>query len=898
MTAPKAPSTLRGYLESRLAAIPPEARLVCILDPPGRLALEPSLQIRGQSWPVLHYKGDDLAFRAAFVPGTRTVVWITLPLRRSQQGEGRLRLSSLADILARADAILDLTLEGALAALIPGEVWPHEALEDHGAIFASHLRELVGGHSALRRLLAPHAPLDATTIRALALHCLHPQLDAGEFLFRQDSARGVLEQYLRLAWSAPWTAEGLLLLQQQARLAPRVDVGEIAPWLGLSTQALASYLYLYRLLSSAHLPGVSNQLSSLALLSFDPQPLEAHIAVALGHWERDVEWRNRVIQQAESELTRADIARALDLLSIGDADHLLSAISVAEAPAVIAELAGRLVSTASDPTDLQRAMIRWGETRSPGIGPLPRTPFTKQAEAIVRILDQGAVIARTVTPGVPTFPGLPEALDWYTGSGAATIELAYARALAAFRSLPDDTYRAPLQQYLDHLGRQVREYLDQADHALAGLIERDFTGYLSCQRLLTHLVRDATRSTRLKATAESCLWIVVLDGMRWDTWVQVVRPRLLETFELLQEGAYLSLLPSVTQIARTGLLAGQTPPHWKAYRGAFSTNQYWLAGRLLGVPEEELRTRLRFYSRMDEDQAFRDLEPGQRFPYNVLIFNVSDNNLHHLRGGLDAVNRVVADLLSPILDLLNSLVAPPDTVIVASDHGFTELDRDAACPVRDDNRWRRYIDGGKHPVAYRYIAGVDRPAGLTDALSFSYSGVPEGRYTVAIGRRWFQRADSPGEMPRYAHGGLSFAELVVPGAVLRRVTAERLEISMEGLPASLTATEGEETTFNVTLTNTGNRPASFVLSYRADTDARDRKARARLQPGERMAVPISLVPVYRTRGGSTRALHIELAYGRTEDRPIGTLSRVVPVTVLPQKGKIEISFGGLDRLDQ
>jgi len=897
VTALKPPSTLRHYLQTRLAALAPEARLVFLLDPPARLELEPSLQVHGKSWPVVRYRGDDLAFRAAFDPARPALIWVTLPVSRTRR-DASVCLSSLADLLSRADAVFDLSLEGVLAALIPGEVWPRGALEAHATIFAAHLHELVAGYRALHKALAPPAPLDATMVRALALHCLQPQLAPAELLFRQDSPRGVLEQYLNLAWSAPWTPEGLALLQEQARHGPRVDVAEIAPWLDAPPEAIARYLYLYRLLSSTGLPNVNNQLRGLALLPFDPQPMEAHISIALDHWERDTRWRNRVIEQAEMGLTRADVARAVDLLDIGDVDRLLSAIAVAEAPAAIVELAGRLVPMARESRSLRAATIGWEKSRPAGIETMPQTPYTKQAEAIVRILDQAALIARTVTAGVPTFPGLPEAIDWYTASGAAALELAHSRALAALRSLPDDTHRGPLQRYVDYLGQQVREFLDQADHALARLIQDDFAGYLSSPRLSTRLVRDAIRRRQLKATTESCLWIVILDGMRWDTWIHVVRPRLLEAFELLEEGAYLCLLPSLTQIARTGLLAGQTPPHWKAYRGGFSTNQHWLAGRLLDVPEDELQSRLRFYSRMDEDEVFRDLEPRRRFPYNVLIFNVSDNNLHHLRGGLDAVSQVVADLLGSILDLLNSLVGPSDTVILASDHGFTELDRDAACMVPDDTRWRRYIEGGRHPVAYRHIAGVDPPAGLTDALSFAYSGVPEGRYTVAIGRRWFQRADSRGEMPRYAHGGLSFAEMVVPGAVLRRATTERLELSLEGLPASLTTIEGQETTFSVTLTNTGNRAACFALSYRADTDARDRTARGRLNPGERISVPISLVPVYRARGGSTRALHLQLAYGQSEDSLTTTLPRTVPVTVSPQKGKIEISFGGLDRLDQ
>ncbi|HOQ98906.1 MAG TPA: PglZ domain-containing protein [Anaerolineae bacterium] len=898
MTDREIPPTLGHYLHAKLAALAPEARLVCVLDPAAHLALGPSLQVHGVAWPVVRYAGDDLIFRAAYVPGERAIVWATAPRRVHAAGDHKLHLSSLADVLTGADAIFDLSLQGVLATLIPGEVWPPEALEAHAALFSAHLAEVIRGHQSIRRDLPHGAPLDAAAVRALALHCLQPELPAADLLFRQDSAASVLNQYITLAWSAPWDAAGSSLLREQATLAPHVDLRDIAAWLHAPVEGLARYLYLYRLLSRAKLPNVNNQLRGLGLLPFDPQPLEAQIGTALSRWERDARWRNRVIQQAEAGLTRADLLKALELLDIVGVDQLLAALSLADTPGVLSELAGRLIPMAREAKSLRKATIAWEQHRPPIAAALPDTPFTKQAEAIVRILDEAAFITRTVSAGVPALPSLAAALDWYTDSGGSRLELAHSRAVAALWGMPDETVRAPLQQYLDHIRKQIGEYLDHADHALATLIGDDFAGYLGSPRLSTSVVRDTVGRKRFRPTTEGCLWIVVFDGMRWDTWEQVVRPRLLETFDMSEEKAYLCPLPSWTYIARTGLLAGQMPPHWKGYRGTFTADQSLLAARQLGLTEADARSKLRFFSRMESDQTNREFDPAQRCPCNVLIFNVSDDNIHHLKGSLDAVNQVVAQLLGGILDMLHALVQPADTVVLASDHGFTELDPDAATAVRDDARWRRYTEGGRHPVTYRYIAGVDPPEALPDSLSFEYKGVPEGKYTVAVGRRWFQRAESRGDPARYAHGGLSFAEMVVPGAVLRKATEERLEVSLEGLPAALAVNEGQDLAFAVTLSNTGNRPAAYALRYRANTDTVDQTACGALQPGQRTTVRISLRPVYRAKSGSTTAVHLRLAYGPADDRLTDTLPRTIPVTVSPQKGKIEISFGGLDSLDQ
>lgn len=894
MTDRELPPTLAHYLHAQLAGLAAEARLVCVLDPPGRLCLGPSIQVRGADWPVVRYSGDDLVFRSAYVPGERAVIWITKQARA--HAEGRLQLSSLADVLARADAILDLSLEGVLGTLVPGEVWPPEALQTHAPLLAEHLAEVVSGHKAIRRALPPGAALDASAVRALALHCLQPQIPPAEFLFRHDTAAGVLNQYITLAWSADWDGQGAVLLREQARLASRTDLSSVAAWLDAPVEGLSRYIYLYRCLSRAGLPNVNNQLRGLGLLPFDPEPMEAQIATALARWDRDAGWRNRVIQQAEAGLTRVDLLKAIELLDLGTIDRLLATIAQADTPGLLSELAARLVPMAQKARALRRATIAWEQHRPLAIAGLPQTPYSKQAEAMVRILDEAAYITRVVSAGVPAFPGLAAAIDWYVTSRASGLELAHSRAMAALWSIPDEACRTPLQQYLDYLRKQVTDYLDQADHALASLVAGDFRGYLASPRLSINAVRDAVRSGRLRPTADACLWLVIFDGMRWDTWEQVVKPRLLESFELSQEKAYLSLLPSWTQIARTGLLAGQLPSHWRGYRGTFTADQLVLAARLLDLPEDDARTELRFFSRMENESA-GELDPTERLPYNVLIFNVSDDNIHHLKGGLDAVNQVVGQLLGGILDMLNTLVKPGDTVILASDHGFTELDRGACSTVRDDARWQRYAEGGRNPVSYRCIAGVEPPAELPDSFSFEYRGVPDGKFTVAVGRRWFQRADSRGEPPRYAHGGLSFAEMVVPGAVLRRMTVERLEISLEGLPGRLDVDEGDELSFTVTLANTGNRPAAYALSYRADTDAHDRTVRGALQPGQQAPVRISVQPVYRAKGKSTQAVHVHLAYGPTDDKLRDALPRTIPVTVHPRKGKIEISFGGLDSLD-
>jgi len=892
------PATLDHYLQARLARVDPAARLVCVFDLKSRLGLEESVVSHGRSWPVLRYTGNDLAFRAVYRPGEPSLVWITRPVVDLEGSDAPLDVSSLADVLSRADAILDLSLTGVLEALVPGESWPTASLAEHGSLLSAHLPQVVEGREAVRLRLPVGAALDGACVRAIALHCRQPQIPADELLFRQDTANAILDRYITLMWGAEWDEASAELLREQAQHAvQRVAPGSQVPWLDIAPEGLARYLYLYRLLASGGLANTNNQLRGLGLLGFDPEPLEPFLDAMLARWERDASWRGRLIQQAEKDLTLTDVQRALDLLHIVGVEGLMEGLRRAEFPAVVYELAARLLLLAPETRAGRRALCGWEASR-PALEAMPVTSLSREAQTLVRILDEVTFVQDRLASPVPSFSTLAASLDWYTQSGAALVELSLARASTALRGVQREDVHRAIEHYLNALHSQARVYLDQADHALAELIRSDLDRFLVDPRLSTNVLRDTVQQRRPAPSAESAVWIAVFDGMRWDTWQQVVKPRLLQHFELKEEKAYASLLPSWTFVARGGLLAAKAPQYWQGYRGTFTPNQMLLAARALNLSEGEYRRKLRFFSRMESDRTSAQLDPSARYPYNILVFNISDDNLHHMTQNLDALNRVVEELLQEIIDTLTGLVRPDDTLILASDHGFIELTPGDGIPIPEEDRWQRYIDGGRHPVNYRYIAGVDPPSGLGDTFTFDYRGMPEGRFTVAIGRKWFQRTDARGEVVRFAHGGLSFPEMVVPGAVMQLITEKRVEIAYADLPQQLEVEEGQELSCVVALANTGNQPACFELRYRTDTEAQPHVVRDTLSPGERAPVSIRARCRYQQAGGSTTSLHVELSYGPLDGGMQATLPREIPVTVTPQKGRVEISLGGLDDLER
>jgi hypothetical protein len=306
---------------------------------------------------------------------------------------------------------------------------------------------------------------------------------------------------------------------------------------------------------------------------------------------------------------------------------------------------------------------------------------------------------------------------------------------------------------------------------------------------------------------------------------------------------------------------------------------------------------MRFYSGMESDRTAQEFERQKRYPYNVLVFNVSDDDLHKQREHIGALNENVKSALERILEFLEGLIRPDDTVVISSDHGFMELDPVDAVLVKDDNKWARFAGGGTHPVRFRYIMGVDRPAELTstDFFSFEYRQMQDGKFTVPIGRKWFKREDST-QTDRYAHGGLSLAEMVVPGAALQLITEKKILLEFEALPAVIDVKEDETATAIIWINNSGNQPATFELSYRLMPGQAAQVIRGELAPRDRRDVSILITASVTPSRKTTEALQLVLKYTDNNGQP-QTMSREITVSVQKRMDKVEISFGGLEDLD-
>lgn len=896
------PQTVFDLVVQQIAALPDAARLAVVFDPCADLNLGAALETNDRVWQVTRYDGNDLAFHQSYRQTDRDLVWVTGRAGTIPDTTPQIALRSLMKVWRRAELFIDASLPGVLKHLLPGETWPQASVWQHAGILSQNLPAVLEGVKKLRLYLERSASLDAHAIRALALFCLQPAIEIQQLLFRHDTAAGVLRAYVNLLWGFDWSAEGIALLQAQAGKAHRLKLDEIEPWLNAPPASLALYLYLRHVLTRYRVPNIANQLRGLGILDFDPEPLEAGVDSVLAYWDRQPDWRRKIIAQAESSLAHDDLARIIDLLGLESTKAAFQALLRAETPAMIYGLGAHFIhlAFAARPIEMKRFTPAWARHRPPALTDLPPTPFTDDTLALARLFDELAIIDQRRGRKIPEQADLAALVDWYIQEGLYDLEYAHARAWRCLLYLPDGTFKEELKAYLGLVQKHLRKYLDELDHVLAEHIAGDWSGYLSHPRLSINVLRDLITKRRLKPTQDARVWIVVFDGMRWDTWVRHVRPRLLDKFEfVVPEKAYLCLLPSWTGVARTGLLAGQAPAGWKSDDGRYTRDQEQLVARLLQLPSGERGRQLRFYSGMESDRKYEQLEDRKRFLYNVLVYNVSDDNLHSQRGNLVALNETVDRLLDDILQMIDNLVGVDDVVVVSSDHGFTELAEGGEVSIAEDDRWQRTMEGQPHPVRYRYALTHNLPADLKDIFKVSYPGVRD-QYTVTVGKQWFKRAEHRGQADRYAHGGLSFAEMVVPGALFKRITERRIELVIETVPQSVDLDEGKTKTLQVHVTNQGNVPVSGTLKVQSNTAAEAASFSIELGPGDRAAYPYSVQGIYRQRSGSpvnrTERIGIELSY-MDIDGIEKTRRRQVSVEVTPRQDVVEIDFGGLDDLD-
>ena len=328
--------------------------------------------------------------------------------------------------------------------------------------------------------------------------------------------------------------------------------------------------------------------------------------------------------------------------------------------------------------------------------------------------------------------------------------------------------------------------LRQLDEALASFVRASPEQFGRGPRSARGFLREKIDLGQISAgTMPGRVWVIIFDGMRFDTWETVVKPVLAEFFEI-EEAPHFCVLPSYTAFARAGLLAGALPTEWKGFKGNFSDSEPQLFAVNMGLNAQEAKSKLRFVTEADTTKSRAKLNFADKDAtlLNVLIYPVSDDACHDFGGDFASFNnKIRSDLFGNksggvrgILDDLLKRIGPQDTVVLSSDHGFVELLPGDAVQVSKAEAEKAGTTL-EATVRWRYVEGFAPTADARGRRNFRRQGDnmdgPDPSMVLPRGRKG---------MPRYTHGGLSMAEVVVPGVLLRRVTEKEARVELIDLP--------------------------------------------------------------------------------------------------------------------
>jgi hypothetical protein len=178
---------------------------------------------------------------------------------------------------------------------------------------------------------------------------------------------------------------------------------------------------------------------------------------------------------------------------------------------------------------------------------------------------------------------------------------------------------------------------------------------------------------------------------------------------------------------------------------------------------------------------------------------------------------------------------------------------------------------------------MSHPEGLMVKLTESQ------QYCVAKGRKWFGR--EKGRFSRYSHGGISLDEMVVPAALLKKITKPRIEVVLDKIPDLIEGLEDAEIRLDLLIRNNGNKEAKYFLSAELDTGWKE-TLRGSVASLEEKSIILRLVPLRRSR-----RLNLTLSYKDAQGKEVKR-TYAVPIQVLEKKEKVEIDLSALDKLDK
>jgi len=286
-------------------------------------------------------------------------------------------------------------------------------------------------------------------------------------------------------------------------------------------------------------------------------------------------------------------------------------------------------------------------------------------------------------------------------------------------------------------------------------------------------------------------FFILLDNLRIDQW-KAIQPIFAESFRILEEDSFYSILPTATQYSRNAIFSGlmpleiekQFPAQWKNDDEEGGKNLFeeeFVRGQLRRLKKDNLKTS---YTKVVNYQAGQDLVNNihnlLNNDLNIIVYNFVDM-LSHARTEMEVLKELASDEISyrsitaswfehsPLHQALRKIADKKINLILATDHGSVRV----KTPFK--------VIGDKQTTAnLRYKHGRNLNYEPKEVLAFrdpKEAGLPVPTVNSSF---IFARGDGflcyPNNYNYYVnyyrntfqHGGISLEEMIIP--VIRMTT--------------------------------------------------------------------------------------------------------------------------------
>ncbi len=288
---------------------------------------------------------------------------------------------------------------------------------------------------------------------------------------------------------------------------------------------------------------------------------------------------------------------------------------------------------------------------------------------------------------------------------------------------------------------------------------------------------------------EETVFFILIDNLRYDQW-RIIEPLIMEHFNVVEDSAYYSILPTTTAYSRNAIFSGMTPLDMSKYHPDIWSEEGDDEGKNLNE-EEFLRRQLKknnldikfsynkIITQAQGRSVFEQADNLYNNQFNALVYNFVDM-LSHARTDMNMIRELMPDesafrsltrswfMHSPLFDLLKKISEKPVKVVLTTDHGTIFVKRPfKIIGDRSVNTNLRYKQGKNLSYQDDKILVASRPERFhLPKVNVSTS------YVFAIEDYFFAYPNNFNYYVNYykdtfQHGGVSLEEMILPFVVLK-----------------------------------------------------------------------------------------------------------------------------------